>query len=181
MSARANHPPPSSLANPQLPSDLLLYRLTKLTAATGRLVTRLLERCYGITRREWGVLMWLSHAPGVSPSQLADALALDRARISRAVSSMQTKGLLRKTPDASNRRTTPLHLSAAGQQLHDELLPQIRAINMALVSALDSNAVTALDRSLQKLQQHAIALEQQYDRSATYSPRQSGQRQRIAH
>ena len=61
-------PPPSALADPQLPSDLLLYRLAKLAASSGRLVTRLLERRYGITRREWGVLMWLAREPGVSPA-----------------------------------------------------------------------------------------------------------------
>lgn len=173
-------PPPSALADPQLPSDLLLYRLAKLAASSGRLVTRLLERRYGITRREWGVLMWLAREPGVSPSHLADALALDRARISRAIASLHAKGLLRKAPQASNRRTTPLHLSATGQQLHDALLPQIRAINVSLVSALDGPAIAVLDHSLQQLQQHATALELQDDSDAAYPPRQSGKRQRAA-
>jgi len=33
--------PPNPLADPQQPSDLLLYRLAKLTASAGRLVRRL--------------------------------------------------------------------------------------------------------------------------------------------
>ena len=171
-------PPPSALADPQLPSDLLLYRLAKLAASSGRLVTRLLERRYGITRREWGVLMWLARQPGISPSQLADALNLDRARISRASTAMQAKGLLHKAPDAANHRTTALQLSAAGQQLHDELLPQIRAINLQLASALSTAALAQLDTSLQQLQGRANQLEQHSSADAAYPPRQSGKRLR---
>ncbi|MFC3216763.1 MarR family transcriptional regulator [Comamonas sp. JC664] len=53
-------------------------------------------------RREWGVLMWLARQPGLQPSQLADLLELDRARISRAIASMQAKGLLHKFTETGN-------------------------------------------------------------------------------
>ena len=168
----------TALADPQQPSDLLMYRLHKLSASSGRLVTRLLERRYGITRREWGVLMWLARQPGISPSQLADALNLDRARVSRATTAMQAKGLLHKAPDAANHRTTALQLTASGQQLHDELLPQIRAINLQLASALSAAALAQLDTSLQQLQDRANALEQHSSADAAYPPRQSGKRLR---
>ena len=81
----------SPLANPQQPADLLLYRLAKLSASSGRLVTRLCERQYGVTRREWGMLMWLAQEPGLQPSVLAERLELDRARVSRAIASLQDK------------------------------------------------------------------------------------------
>ena len=176
---RPQQPPANTaLADPQQPSDLLMYRLHKLSASSGRLVTRLLERRYGITRREWGVLMWLARQPGISPSQLADALNLDRARVSRASTAMQAKGLLHKAPDAANHRTTALQLTAAGQQLHDELLPQIRAINLQLASALNAAALAQLDTSLQQLQDRANQLAQQTSSDAAYPPRQSGKRLR---
>ena len=171
-------PANSALADPQQPSDLLMYRLHKLSASSGRLVTRLLERRYGITRREWGVLMWLARQPGISPSQLADALNLDRARVSRASTAMHAKGLLHKAPDAANHRTTALQLTAAGQQLHDELLPQIRTINLQLASALNAAALAQLDTSLQQLQGRANQLEQSASSDAAYPPRQSGKRLR---
>ena len=48
----------SRLRDPQAASDLLMYRLNKLMAVSGSLVIRLCEGGYGITRREWGLLMW---------------------------------------------------------------------------------------------------------------------------
>jgi len=168
---------PNPLADPQQPSDLLLYRLAKLTASAGRLVTRLCERHYGITRREWGVLMWLARQPGLQPSQLADLLELDRARISRAIASMQAKGLLHKSTETGNRRRAALQLSPAGQRLHDALLPQVRRINTDLVAALDADALQQLDQSLHRLQQQASRAAQDEASDAAFPPRQFGHRQ----
>ena len=178
---RPPQPAPTStptLANPQQPGDLLMYRLHKLSAAAGRLVTRMLERRYGITRREWGVLMWLARAPGLSPSELAEHLELDRARISRAIASMQGKGLLHKEASSANRRSSALQLTAAGQALHDELLPQVRAINLQLAAVLDPQQQNQLERSLELLQAQANALEHGDTAGirALYPPRQSGKR-----
>ena len=168
---------PSSLANPQQPGDLLMYRLHKLSAAAGRLVTRLLERRYGITRREWGVLMWLAREPGLSPSLLAEHLELDRARISRAIASMQTKGLLHKQAASSNRRSAALQLSSVGKALHDEILPQVRAINLQLLGGLDGDQQAQLSLLLEQLQTQAQALDHALAQDqAAYPPRQAGKR-----
>ena len=177
---RPPQPAPTStptLANPQQPGDLLMYRLHKLSAAAGRLVTRMLERRYGITRREWGVLMWLARAPGLSPSELAEHLELDRARISRAIASMQAKGLLHKQATSSNRRSAALQLSASGQALHDEILPQVRSFNLQLLGGLNASQQLQLSQLLEQLQTQAQALENApADDPAAYPPRQAGKR-----
>ena len=151
-------PPPSALADPQLPSDLLLYRLAKLAASSGRLVTRLLERRYGITRREWGLLMVLAQQPGVPPGELARLLGLDRARTSRAVTSLLTKKLITRNTLPGNRRQASLLLTAAGQAVVDALFPQIRALNQALLAGLDAHAVQSLDLALASMQAQAQTL-----------------------
>lgn len=157
-----SHPPISSLGDPVQPGDLLLYRIAKLSSASARLVTRLCERGHGITRREWGVLMWLAQQPGLQPSALAEKLELDRARISRAIGSMQVKGLIQKTKAQANRREIELHLTEQGQRMHDELWPQIRRINLQLLDALDARdplAVDRLDAALHSLQGRIQQLE----------------------
>ena len=152
---------PSSLANPQQPSDLLLYRLAKVAAASGRLINRLCERGHGITRREWGVLMWLEQEPGLQPSVLAERLELDRARISRAIRSLQTKGLVARAAGSANRREASVHLTEAGAKLHAELWPQIRAINLQLLGDLSASGMETLDQQLQSLLLQVQQLEAQ--------------------
>ena len=174
-------PPPSGenspLSDPRQPTELLFYRLAKLSAITGRLVTRLCERRYGITRREWGVLMWLAQEPGLRPSALAERLELDRARISRAIATLLDKRLIDKTPNLSNRRESQLHLTAAGAHLHEELWPQIREINQSTLQALGNDTVQALDRALESLQKQAQAMELELGGDeADYPARRAGSR-----
>ncbi len=77
--------PGHRLAHPQAANDLLMYRLNRLIAVAGSLVVRLCEGGYGITRREWGLMMMLAQHPGMPPAELAQRLGLDRARTSRAI------------------------------------------------------------------------------------------------
>ncbi|GAB2456402.1 hypothetical protein GCM10027082_03980 [Comamonas humi] len=163
----ATHP----LTDPQQASDLLLYRLAKLTAVSARLVTRLCEGQYGITRREWGVLMWLAQQPGLPPSALAERLELDRARTSRAIASLLAKGLVQRHAQPGNRRQAVLQLTEAGQQLHQTLFPQIREINLRMLAPLAPADAAQLDATLAQLQQQAEHWLQQPAEPRVYPPR----------
>ena len=59
------------LTQPETANDLLMYRLNRLLATAGSLVVRLCEGGYGITRREWGLLMVLAQQPQMPPAELA--------------------------------------------------------------------------------------------------------------
>ncbi|QNP47224.1 MarR family winged helix-turn-helix transcriptional regulator [Diaphorobacter aerolatus] len=151
--------PSSSLTDPQQPSQLFLYRLSKLHASAGRLITRLCERDYGITRREWGMLMWLMREPGIGPSDLAERLELDRSRISRAVATMMDKGLVQRTNRETNRREAQLQLTPQGQRLHDDIWPRVRAINVGLLEPLNADSVAALNQALSTLLDQVAQME----------------------
>lgn len=154
-------PPPhpdSRLTEPQSANDLLMYRLNRLLAVAGSLVVRLCEGGHGITRREWGLLMWLAQHPGMPPTELAQCLGLDRARTSRAITSLLGKKLITRQTVPGDRRHAVLALTASGQAVHDRLLPQVRALNQDLLSGLDAAAVRSLDLALLNMQQRAEAL-----------------------
>jgi DNA-binding MarR family transcriptional regulator len=151
------------LTDPQAPDDLLLYRLGRLAATAGIMVVRLCEGRYGITRREWRALAWLGRQDGVLSSQLADRIQLDRARTSRAVTSMVAKGLLRRVPGQADRREVCLTLTLAGRALYEELMPQVQAINRDLLAPLRAAQAQALDDTLKRLQARAERLAAQSD------------------
>ncbi len=151
-------PPGHRLVQPQAANDLLMYRLNRLLAVAGSLVVRLCEGGYGITRREWGLLMVLAQHPGMPPAELAQRLGLDRARTSRAITSLLAKKLLTRSAMPGDRRQAVLSLTPAGQAVHDGLFPQVKALNQDLLAGLDAQAVQALDQALTDMQQRAEAL-----------------------
>jgi DNA-binding MarR family transcriptional regulator len=155
-----NHPPyqplaGSRLTHPQGLDDLLLYRLYRLLAVAGEPVTRLCEGVHGITRREWRLLALLGQHGAMGSSQLAERALLDRARTSKAVTSLVTKGLLSRQTGPADRRQVLLSLTARGQSVHDAMLPQVQAINQQLLQRLPPEAVLQLDQALAQLQQQA--------------------------
>lgn len=81
----------NKLTQPTQIDDLLLYRLRRLVATGGATVIRMCEGQLGITWREWRVMASLR--PGVSllSSELAVHAQLDRARTSRAITSLVSK------------------------------------------------------------------------------------------
>ena len=150
--------PASRLADPQVAHDLLMYRLNRLLAVAGSLVVRLCEGGFGITRREWGLLMVLAQQPGLPPAELAQRLGLDRSRTSRAITSLLAKKLLTREAMPGDRRQAVLSLTPAGQAVHDGLFPQIKALNQELLAGLDADALQGLDHALADMQRRAEAL-----------------------
>jgi DNA-binding MarR family transcriptional regulator len=149
------------MPSPRTPAgldDLLLYKLSRLLAVGGSMVIRLCEGRFGITRREWRVLARLAQEHDMLSSELADAIQLDRARTSRAVTSLVAKRLVRRQAGTADRRQARLALTDKGRGLHDALFPLVNGINRDLLATLSASEVRSLDGMLARLQQQAEAM-----------------------
>jgi DNA-binding MarR family transcriptional regulator len=149
---------PSRMSCPQTMDDLLLYRLSRLTATAGTMVVRICEGRYGITRREWRVVALLGQEENLMSSQLAERIQLDRARTSRAITSLVSKQLLHRQQGPADRREARMALTAAGRSLYDALMPEVQRINRDILAVLDADAVADLDEALQRLQERSAEL-----------------------
>ncbi len=156
-------PATNRLAHPSALDDLLLYRTNRLLGVAGGMVTRLCEGRFGITRREWRVLAQLAHEGGLLSSQLAERAQLDRARTSRAVTSLVAKGLVHRQTQPGDRRQAMLALTPAGTALHGAMFPLVCDINRELLAWLDEAQVAQLDQMLDVLQKRADQLVLQAD------------------
>ena len=135
--------------------DLLLYRLSRLLSVAGSMVIRLCEGRFGITRREWRLIATLASQGELGSSQLAEHAQLDRARTSKAVSSLVEKQLVSRVARAGDRRQVQLRLTEVGQAVYDQLFPLVAKINAELMGALDADDAARFDESLNRLQAQA--------------------------
>jgi DNA-binding MarR family transcriptional regulator len=165
-----------SLADPSSVEALLNYRLARLLASSGALAIRLFEGRYGVTRREWRLLSLLSMHGAMSPSALAELAHLDRPRVTRAVTDLQAKQLVDKKRRRDGAHRAIVQLTALGQQLHDELFPQIVALNRQVLEALSADEVRALDDALTRLTERAESLVQTQPMPAKANRRGGGSR-----
>lgn len=163
LSVFTRNPPAPLTQSPRVLDDLLLYRLARLQAEAGGMVVRLCEGRYGITRREWRVILQLAQEDGLQSSELAERVQLDRARTSRSVTSLVAKRLVQRETRRGDRRRVALTLTPHGRQVHNELFPIVVRIHRELLQVLQPDSVQVLDASLRALQQQAETMASQPD------------------
>lgn len=145
----------AALRDPAGLDDLLLYKLSRLLSVGGSMVIRLCEGRFGVTRREWRVIARLAQEQELLSSELAERIQLDRARTSRAVSSLVAKKLVRRRIGAADRRHARLSLTEQGRVLYQALFPLVCDINRGLLSTIGPAEVRQLDAMLARLQMQA--------------------------
>ena len=69
----------------------------------------------GLTRSQWQVLAYLANNEGINQSGLADLLEIEPITLCRIVDKLQTRGLIERHPDPSDRRVWLLHLTPAAR------------------------------------------------------------------
>ena len=110
-------------------SKLIISKLTNGTAVQSNVptlgfllheVARLLRRRFeqnardsGLTRSQWQVLAYLANNEGINQSGLADLLEIEPITLGRIIDKLQTRGLIERHPDPSDRRVWLLHLTPA--------------------------------------------------------------------
>ena len=155
--------PNNRLAQPAALGDLLLYRLNRLLSIGGAPVIRLCEGRFGITRREWRMIAALAQYQALMSSQLAVRAQLDRARTSKAITSLVQKKLIHRQVQANDKRRAELTLTESGQALYDAMFPQVLEIHQGLVGVLTANEIAVFDGLLSKLQNQAEGMQASSD------------------
>jgi MarR family transcriptional regulator, transcriptional regulator for hemolysin len=77
-------------------------------------------RAHGMTRAQWGILLWLERQPGISQKELAELLEVEPISVARLVDRLEARGMVERRPDPKDRRIWRLHLCApAHPELHE--------------------------------------------------------------
>jgi MarR family transcriptional regulator for hemolysin len=87
-----------------------------MRAAFDRRVQRI-----GLTRSQWLVLSLLYRRPGVSQSELADMLEVERPTAGRMIDRLERKGWAVRRPDAADRRVKRLYLTTEAEGVQAEM------------------------------------------------------------
>jgi MarR family transcriptional regulator for hemolysin len=87
-----------------------------MRAAFDRRVLRI-----GLTRSQWLVLSLLYRRPGVSQSELAEMLEVERPTAGRMIDRLERKNWVIRRPDAADRRVKRLYLTAEAEGVQAEM------------------------------------------------------------
>ena len=132
-------------------ADFMPYRIVAL----GHLISRRLSRAYeseNLTIPEWRVLAVISQAAAMAARDVVSLTPMDKMAVSRAVASLEAKGLVVRKTDAYDKRVSALLLSSEGKAMFSRVAGLASAYERRLFSALAAHEQRAFKAALSRLE-----------------------------
>ena len=139
-------------------NTFLPYRVARLAQQMTASISQVYADRFGLTRDEWRVLAATGEAKSQPTRLVAEQTGLDKVAISRAASSLEDRGLIRRNEDRHDRRIKILGLTEAGREMLAELERVVKARESYLLEGLDERERAAFDDMIDKLHARAEAL-----------------------
>lgn len=140
--------------------QFLPYRLAVLAEAVSRSMAAVYHHRFELSRDEWRLLAALGEGAPLQAAQAAQVTTLDKMQASRALRSLEARGLVERQTDERDRRHVIVQLRPAGRALLRQVQPMVMAREAYLLEALDDEERAVLDRALAKLLQRAKMLQE---------------------
>ena len=131
--------------------QFLPYQLSIVTNRISASFARLYSEKFNLSIPEWRVMAVLGQQPGLSADEVCGETEMDKVPVSRAVSKLLGKGLLKRNFSGTDRRRSILCLSEAGYGMYAQIVPLALAYEAELKAALTAEERSQLERLLEKL------------------------------
>ena len=136
----------------------LPYRLNVLASLTSQALAQIYEVRFGLTIPAWRVVATLGQYGFRTARDIAAHGVMHKSTVSRAVSQLEGRGLVRRKANRDDRREELLELTEAGRTVYEAVVPEALAFEERLLSVLTSAEHGALIGVLDKLDRHARRL-----------------------
>ena len=113
------------------------------------------RRAFDVSLGEWRALALLAACAPQTLMQLSRAAALDKAQMSRVVTSLARRGLVLRGASSAGGRTVALSLTPGGRKLYAGLIAAAAVRDQGFRAALEPDELRVLDRALAKLAEQA--------------------------
>lgn len=101
-------------------------------------------RTYGLTRAQGVILVRLERQPGLSQNEMAAICEVEPITVGRLVDRLESRGLIERRPDPSDRRVRRLHLLPAAQPVLADIWVYKEELIRMLTDGLPPQAVEAM-------------------------------------
>ncbi len=136
-------------------SRFLPYRLSVVSNLVSKAFARRYETAFGISIPEWRVMAVLGRYAPASSQDICTRTAMDKAKVSRAVTRLVSAGLVNRKDNPLDQRQNMLALSRKGRGVYQQIVPLARAIEREVLETLTAEEVRQLDVLLTKLHTQA--------------------------
>ena len=122
-----------------------------LLADTARLLRKLIDRRlqpFGLTRAQWAILAMLASRDGLSQSELADELEIDKSTVGRLIDHIEADGWIERRPMPADRRLWIVHLTERAKPMIGQVKEVILVTRADMLRGLTDEQQRQLGDSL---------------------------------
>ncbi|WP_225984069.1 MarR family winged helix-turn-helix transcriptional regulator [Epidermidibacterium keratini] len=107
---------------------------------------------FGLSYGDFDVLNTLRREGGtLSPTRLAEAALITSGAMTTRLNRLEARGLVRRTPDAADRRSMPISLTPQGKRLARRALDAVLAVDRALIAPLSAPQQASITSGLRTM------------------------------
>lgn len=151
------------MREPKSATELLTYRLLRLSNTLGLYSSRRYRKLFDVTLPEWRVLSIVALLETTSARDISRALATDKAWVGLTVQKLEKRGFLERTSDRKDGRRTLVSLTRRGKDVHDSIMVSARKRQRRLLGTMNDAEAKTLIACLERLQAEADAMLEELD------------------
>ncbi len=141
-------------------ADFVPYLLSVTTNAVSDLIAGEYRSSYGLKIPEWRVMAVLGDSGAHTQRELVHATRMDKVAVNRACKVLEDRGLVRRSPNASDGRSHHLELTGMGRAMHGKIMPHALEMEQRIFSPLSAEERVLFVSLLARIGDSAKALEE---------------------
>jgi DNA-binding MarR family transcriptional regulator len=127
------------------------YRLARLAEQVSLAVAEVYAVRFALSRQEWRILAVLGANAELPTKEIGRLTTLDKMNVSRAMLSLETRGIVSRVRDPDDGRERIVSLTAAGRALYRRIVPLALEREASLLRVLTPQEKATLDSVMRKL------------------------------
>ena len=108
-------------------------------------------RQHGMTRAQWGILIWLERQPGISQKELSERLEVEPITVARLIDRLEARGMVERRPDPKDRRIWRLHLRPPAHAVLREIDKQRAEMSRMVSDGIEEETLDVMIEALQRM------------------------------
>lgn len=132
-------------------TDRVVFLMEEVTRRLRRTFDASVEQ-FGLTRTQWRALAYLYRTPGMTQTELARKLELERAGVGQAIDKLEGLGLVERRSAKDDRRVWRIHLLPAAIDLLPQLRKEADAVYDQLLKGIPAQDIRILQEVINAMQ-----------------------------
>ncbi len=133
--------------------DYLPYRLSVVSNKASSLIAKAYQARFGLSIWEWRVIAVLGgEARPMTAQAVCEATAMDKVTVSRAIRALDGRDLVRRQPNAGDKRASDVTLTGEGEAIYAEIAPSALDYEARVLADFTDEERAALKQLLEQLE-----------------------------